>query len=61
MKGEQLTNGNMLLPAVYQSKSCGFVSTKRSEFVNFKRILIKEGNEAGDENVNRWIASALNG
>jgi ribosomal protein L37AE/L43A len=49
---------------VHHCKSCGFISTIRNEYTRKKGILIckscEEDYNAGDENVTRWINSALN-
>lgn len=63
---EETDNDSILvIPTLYHCKSCGFVSTKRNGFKNFKGILIciecKEDYEKGVENVRRWITSASNG
>ena len=57
--------GNMVLPVVYDCKSCGFISTRRKEYTYIKGVMFcigcKEDYEAGVENVTRWVTSALNG
>jgi len=57
--------GNTVLPAVYHCKSCGFISTRRTEYTYIKRVMVcigcKEDYESGFENVTRWVTSALNG
>lgn len=58
-----LANNNNIKPTVYHCKSCGFISTRRKEYTLIKGVMFcvvcEENYKHGDENVVRWVTSAI--